>query len=494
MRGTLIRILGPLLVTLVVLAAVEGALRLYGFQAPVSGGGDPLLNPLPLFHPKTSADGEAMLERHDAPVSFRAQKPANGFRVFVIGDSNATGFPFGAEYAFPRFLQERLAAAMPGRTVEVVNAALNGIASWHALKVLAEVVQYQPDLVIAYVGHGDWIMPGPEEVNPLARLVSQSRFYQLAVVAARRWQQGPLDAKRIRSQAEPYGRARDRARGNETLTTAERQRIAARYADDLRAIVAGARAVGAEVVFAELVQNLRDFPPGGSRHRPGLSDELRARWHASVEQAETSMQAHDCQAALAALRDAEAVDDRPALLYYLRGRCLEELGDFSAADTDYRKASDLDEVPLGAPSSFNQILQDVARDTGARFVPVWPALTSASPHGLVGDAFFADYVHPTPAGHAAIARALAQALGAPDSDGAAADAGALMAAHPEIQEKIYRARTLLLLMLGWHDRALALLDEGGKQYPALLEFRGQVEALRTTDPSRAWDDPPDARD
>jgi len=483
----------PLFVSLAMVAALEVGLRLAGFEAHVGGGGDPLLNPEPLFHPVTGADGVPMLQRNDAPVvAFRRDKPANGFRVFVVGDSSALGFPFGPEFAFSRFLQERLAAAMPERTVEVVNCAMNGSASWHARKIVDEIVQYKPDVLIVYVGHSDWITPAPETISPVIRAVSQLRFYQLAVVAGQswqRWRQGPLDVQRINSRAEPYGQARDRARGTQTLTERDRESVTARFTDNLRAIIAAGQAVGARVVVSGLVQNLSDFPPGASRHRPDLSAADRQRWREAIDHADVRMRAQDWQGALAALQAAEQIDAHPAILHYLRGRCLQALGDYTGAAAAYQRASDLDGAPLGAPSQFDSVIRGVVEQTGVEFVDVRTALVDASPNGLVGHEFFFDYVHPSIAGHAAIGRALAAALGAAGNDDVS-DPAALAAAHPELQRKVYAANVLLYLALGWYDRAIDELNEGGKQFPDLLGFREIVERFRARESVRDWDDFP----
>ena len=63
-----------------------------------------------------------------------------------------------------------------------------------------------------------------------------------------------------------------------------------------------------------------------------------------------------------------------------------------------------------------------------------------------------------------------------------------------MQDWIYRANTLLFIMLGWYDRALAEADEAGRHYPALLPLRGAVEDVRKKDPVRQWDDLPRALD
>jgi lysophospholipase L1-like esterase len=493
----LLRIAGPLLVTCALLAGLEGVLRLMDFHAPVAQTGDPLLNPLPLYKPVQGADGVAMMQRHDAWGAFRQEKPANGFRVFIIGDSNSFGHPFGPEFAFGRFLQERLAAAMPQRTVEVVNSSLNGIGSWHARKVLDEVLLYQPDVIIMYVGHADWIMPGPDEINPLKRQLAPLRVYQLAAVAQQKlqgWRDGKVKAERVLNRYEPYGRARDRARGNDTLTTRDRQWITARYRAQILDIVSAAQAAGAKVILAGIVQNLRDYPPGASRHTRGLPEATRLRWREAIEHADARMKAGDCPGALEDLRTALRLDQRPAITHYLRGRCLDTLGRFASARAAYRDASERDEVPLGAPSSFNHVLQEVAQETGAQYVDVPRDLIRYSAHGLVGRELFLDYVHPTVAGHAAIARSLATAMGAPDGDTTATDVAALVAAHPEIQDRIYRANTLLYLMLGWHDQAKAELDEALQHYqdPELFKFRDQLKNFRERDSVRSWDDFPEA--
>lgn len=496
----MIRIVGPLLVTLAMLLAIEAGLRVAGIPARSGGsGGDAtLLDILPMFQPAEGPDGVPMMVRHDQKgVAFRREKPANGFRVFVLGDSSAIGFPFGPEFAFPRFLQERLAAAMPERTVEVVNCGLNAVASWHGREILDDIVRYQPDVILVYIGNGDWITPAPEATSPALKLLSDLHIYQLAALAGRKWQppkKGKIDVERVHSRADGFRLARERARGNQTLTAGERASILARYADNLRAIVATGQKVGAQVILSDLIQNLSDFPPGASRHRRGLSDAQRSRWREVMVRADARMRDHDYRGALEDLASAERIDPRPAVLHYMRAKCLEALGDYDAAREEYGVASDLDEAPLGVPSAVNGVIRDVAKETGVQFVDLAGALAATTPHGMLGDGLFYDYVHPTVAGHARIASVFAAALGAPDGDGRAPDVSAITAAHPEVQDWIYRANTLLFIMLGWYDRALAEAEEAGERYPELRPLRGAVEDVREKDPVRRWDDFPDAAD
>src|SRR5262249_49477194 len=157
------------------------------FHAQIAEGADPLLT-LPLFRPATGPDGVRVMRRRDVAVSFRQEKPSNGLRIFVVGESSAWGFPFGPEFAFSRFLQERLQAAMPDRAVEVVNAAMPGIGSWHARKIVDEIANYRPDVILVYLGHNEFSRSASPDANSVMRTVAQLRFYQLAVAAGDAWQ------------------------------------------------------------------------------------------------------------------------------------------------------------------------------------------------------------------------------------------------------------------------------------------------------------------
>jgi lysophospholipase L1-like esterase len=487
---------GLLAVTLALLAVCEIALRLGGFHAQV-GGSEALPFSLPLFRPTVGPDGVARLQRQDAPIGFRQEKPANGMRVFVIGESSAFGFPFGPEFAFSRFLQERLAAAWPDRTVEVVNAAMPGIGSWQVRAIVDEIAAYHPDVLLVYLGHNELSRAGPAEAGVLARLAPQVRFYQLAVVAAdavRGWRGGMPTVDKMRRNTDPFGAIRDRARGVATQTDAERDWTLARLRENLRAIVATGQAAGATVVLAGLAQNMADHRPGGSRHRRGLSDDERARWRAAMQRAAAHMQAQEWRPALAQLRRAQRIDARPAILHYMRGQCLAALGRYASARAAFRDASDRDAVPLGATGAVNRVIEEVADEAGAPFVDVLQALRRTSPHGLVGSALFCDSIHPTVAGHAEIARILAAALGVPAGAVPAADVDALLAAHPEIEDKIYRTNTVFYLLLGWHDQAWAEANQGMQRYPDLKKARDGIDDFRARDPVRSWDDLPDAAD
>jgi hypothetical protein len=72
------------------------------------------------------------------------------FRIAVLGDSFSAGLQVRAEQSFPRLLEQRLqAAATPGSSIEVWNAAVDGFGTGQALRMFAQrTIHYRPRLVL----------------------------------------------------------------------------------------------------------------------------------------------------------------------------------------------------------------------------------------------------------------------------------------------------------------------------------------------------------
>jgi hypothetical protein len=87
------------------------------------------------------------------------EKPANTFRVVVLGGSVAWGeHAITNDTAFWARLQQRLAVAHPDKKIEVVSA---GVIAWIATQEMIDlhltVTRLRPDLVIAFDGYNDLI-------------------------------------------------------------------------------------------------------------------------------------------------------------------------------------------------------------------------------------------------------------------------------------------------------------------------------------------------
>lgn len=159
---------------------------------------------------------------------------------------------------------------------------------------------------------------------------------------------------------------------------------------------------------------------------------------------------------------------REAELHFEIATCHRLLGDYAQARKHYLLASDLDGIPLGSPSSYKRVLEDVSVATGSLYLDIEPAILDAAERirdGLVGYDFVIDAMHPTLRAHQLIALAIVERFRAADSPlGDAAWRGEA-AAFPTPEEILQRdpslayqerlVRGLSCLLLEWNDCAQA---------------------------------------
>ena len=91
------------------------------------------------------------------PDSFLADKPPGARRIFVLGGSTVQGRPYAIETAFSTWLELSLQAAAPERRWDVVNCGGVSYASYRLLPILQEVLAYEPDLIVLYCGHNEFL-------------------------------------------------------------------------------------------------------------------------------------------------------------------------------------------------------------------------------------------------------------------------------------------------------------------------------------------------
>ena len=349
---------------------------------------------------------------------FRAEKPGGGFRLFVLGGSSAWGFPWGAEVAFARPLGAALQASRPGRTIESVNAAAMSYGS-HRLRIVArEVLGYSPDALVVYEGHNEFVerrfyrdqLAGPDVAARLRALALHLRTFSAmsrAIDTVR--QGGGRDDDAPRSAGELLGLdvRREVAVG---VGPAEREEARVSFEANLRAILDDAARAGVRVVLCTVPSNLRDWVPNESMFGPTIGLMRRQDLLRALAEGKAALERGDSGAAVQALEAAVAIDGGYAEAAYRLGQAYEAAGRLDDAYGAFVRARDADAKPARAISAFNETIRDLAKARGALLVDAERIFENASPGRLVGFNLIEDYVHPKPAGHRLIARAIWQAL------------------------------------------------------------------------------------
>lgn len=314
---------------------------------------------------------------------FARVKPAGTFRVFALGASTLLGFPNPAQTSFPNFLQLMLEDAYPGRTVEVVNCGITAINSYVLLDFAEEIAAHDPDLVLIYAGHNEFIGPYGA-ATPFVRLGSNRSFIRLQMLLQRTriyYLLGEVVhqlGQWLRDDAVRPSFGLHLVQREIYWHSAAHRQTEANYRQNLEQILATMRARNIPVALCTLVSNLTGFHP------------LRSQGPAPP--------VGDTPEVLA--------EDFPhhAGLHFAAGLAHRAKGDSLRALAAFKRARDLDAIHLRACTPFNDILRALAVEPGAWLIDVERCFAAAAPHGLVGDRLITEYLHPTVWGHYLIAR------------------------------------------------------------------------------------------
>ena len=346
------------------------------------------------------------------PLLVSREKPPGTHRIVVLGESAAAGTPDPA-FGFARMLELMLQRQYADHRFEVVNAAMRGINSHVVLPITRECAQLSPDLYLIYMGNNEVIglhSPTPGKINftPYLRLLRlgqalrSTRLAQLVRSITGRLQSSRPD---LRHDME-YLRTQRLAFDDDARTA-----VYANFGANLEDIIRCARDSGAKVVAATVASNLRDFPPLGSLHRPGLTPAQQAEWEKAYAAGAAAESSGKNEEAIAHYEAAGKIDDHFAELHFRLARVCEAAGQFEPAARHYRLSRDWDALQFRSESRINQIIRQCAaeaRDPGLKFVDVEKSFAESplAVRGTPGSSLFHDHVHFTFDGDYLVARSL----------------------------------------------------------------------------------------
>ena len=217
------------------LLLTEAALRVLGIAYPLPYVPDVHVGSRlrPGFHAWFTKEGRAYVRINRAGFRDREhdlKKPANTFRIAVLGDSFAEAVQVADDDTFWSVLQRDLAAApeFAGRQVEVLNFGISGHGTAQQLQMLRHhVLPYEPDVVLLAFFAGNDVRNNsralePDDTRPYFTLVDgdlqlDDRFLQSAVFSKAnstltRAKVGAINASRVLQVVHEW-KNRPRSRG-----------------------------------------------------------------------------------------------------------------------------------------------------------------------------------------------------------------------------------------------------------------------------------------
>jgi len=331
------------------------------------------------YFPQGSAAPSVTIETN----FFLKHKPENSLRLVVQGGSTAAGFPFGYGASIAGMLDYRLKQSFPDRTVEVINTALAAVNSYTMLDFVDEIIEQQPDAVLIYAGHNEYLgILGVGSAytaanSPAATLLylklKDSRIFQLLQNSY--WQltktNVPKNAEKSRTFMSKVAKHKNIPFGSDLYQAGLTQ-----FENNISRVIAKYQAAGIPVFISTIASNLADQPPFSSSDTP-TADNLK---------------------------------ERSADVYYKQGQMLLAKGQYRAAKQSFIKARDYDLLRFRAPSAINDIVVELSKKESVYFVDANKALMNAAEHGVIGKSLMLEHLHPTIKGYFVIADSFYQVL------------------------------------------------------------------------------------
>ncbi len=309
---------------------------------------------------------------------FDAVKKPGTFRVFVLGESSAAGFPYEPTGSYSRYIRDRLQLVYPKQNIEVVNVSMAAINSIVIKDMLPEILKQEPDLILLYVGHNEYygvfgaasqsLFAGNKTMLNAMLYLNEFKTVQLLrnmMNTVSFWFKGKekpsgatLMARMASNNLVPYKSSLYQA----GLT---------QFEGELSDIIQMIKQKNVPLIMGTLTSNLKDQPP-----------------FISINEKENESADHFYKLAEESLKKGNAVE----------------------AKTLFIKAKELDALRFRAPEEMNDIIKKLAGSNQIPLVDFETAFNNLSENNIVGNNLMVDHLHPTLHGYQVFGKMFFEAM------------------------------------------------------------------------------------
>ncbi|NOZ60687.1 MAG: tetratricopeptide repeat protein [Calditrichaeota bacterium] len=349
------------------------------------------------------------------PQRFPVKKSPRTIRIFLLGGSTMAGFPYELNARINSLLKDRLSVYFPKKNVEVINFGLSAVNSFTVLDFAREIVDYQPDLAIIYMGHNEFY--GAFGVGSLEQFAKNPRWVRF-YLRLRRFRTFLLLRSAI---AKIYAKTRASDQNyHQTLmekiakkkaipVNSADYRLACRYfRENLDEIISTIQKKKIHVFVSTLTSNLKDQFPFVSLFSDSIPREQKAAWEKAFHEADEEFKNTNYRKCFQYLQQCREIDSRPAKLHFLLGKYFFANRDTLHARQEFIYARDGDALRFRAPSIFNEIIEQVAAEHKTPVIPMDSVFNASSPEKIVGYGLITEHLHPNIRGFEIMAKAFAK--------------------------------------------------------------------------------------
>ncbi len=296
--------------------------------------------------------------------NFDKTKKENSFRVFVLGESSAAGFPSTPNGAFSNYLNDRLKLVYPESKIEVINCGITAINSYAWLDLLPGIIEQKPDLIIIYGGHNEYY--GALGVASTVNFGSTRSLVKLSLWLDN-FKVTELFRNIIKGVSGWFG-SKEISKTNSTMMARLSQGQLVGYQSDLfqkgieqfeenmRDILKLAKQNNIPVILSTLVSNLKDQSPfvsGQTKESPEATN------------------------------------------FYNQAKKKLSEEKIREADSLFRLAKDLDLLKFRAPEAFNTVVRKLAEEFNYPVAEIDSVFAKASKNNVTGNDLMTDHLHPS---------------------------------------------------------------------------------------------------
>jgi hypothetical protein len=345
-------------------------------------------------------------------AAVRSPHAEDEIEIVVIGESSARGVPYDDWLSVGQIVGRELQAALLARRIHVNVLAESG-ATLEAMHHKLARLDRSPDALIVYSGHNEFLarftlenrVPYYRDELPHTRGASwwqlvghASPFLTLVHENLAKERVGVIPARGLSAAETIVGRP--------ACSRAEADVVVADFERRLAAIVATCLRIDCLPILIIPPGNDASDPSQSYAHPETTADARRQLFRQLTEV--RAIERRDPATAIVAYRELVIHQPTHALLRFRLARLLENEGKYGEAQDHYVLARDHDGLPLRCISRIEAAYRNVANRFGNGVVLVDgpAALRMESRHGILDNGLFHDNVHPTLAGHIALARAV----------------------------------------------------------------------------------------
>ena len=339
-----------------------------------------------------------MLKHLIPKISMKQRKSEKDFRIFCLGGSTTRG-------PFPMLLHELLKRSKVDKTVEVVNLGIDTFNSYQVLDITKKLPQYDPDLLVIYMGHNEIYGPVGVASNvalgtsrEVINLILQLREIKIFQLANNFYSKLRAPSSQFERKKSPY-----KMMVNSSLAPHHplREQAIENFRGNLHEIISIAKRHQIPVILGTIVSNLRDWHPFDSQPPPYSLDVTQ--WQQLLKNGKAAFEQNQLEEAERIYQTAIELFPDHAQTHFDLGHVYLAQGHQDKAKRSFTRARDLDILPIRAPSEVNETIKSVAKETDIILADLETAFQDYDPKSVIGKPIIVEHLHPSNEGYYLIA-------------------------------------------------------------------------------------------